>query len=920
MARNTSVTVLAGTLQSTLVLSLRHVQALNEPLAIRVRFVAQSYVTPADVLGKTASVYVKVDEQPVHRTFGLVTSVSLIGTPQLEASSRVAPTYELTIESVLAPLRGAVDSQIFQEQTSETIVTSVLEAAGIPKDYLDFRCRQTAFEHRFAVRYQEDAQSFMSRLLEDDGTYFFESTGGDEQKLVFDDTSTAATERLSGPLHLREAASFDGDEPSVFSVERRVSIRPGAVALAAYSFKKALRLESAATRDEHTELEYYSFAEPFLDDARGKELATRRLEELAWQKETYSIVTDCLAVEPGDQLRIVENELDEPTAYFIISRELVHRYDAHDRTDGVGGEESLYVHLTAIPLEVPFRPLRRHPKRRIDGPQTATVVAPPGTEAEGVCTDKHGRVKVKFHWDRYAKNDDSDCCFLRMAQLQTSGSVVLPRVGWEVLVDFVDGDPDRPIVAGRLCNKQFMPPYALPEGKTRMSLQTSSSPGGGGRNEVRFEDAAGAEELMINSQYNTAIVVAHDRKKNITKNETIIIDNNAELAVGGNQTIKVTKGSEATIDSNQSLTVGGNRTLEVNAVSGLTVAGTSEVTVGGNWMAMIGSPLDALIALGTAKAAEIAAQQADKAFAAVSGAMQSGLDQITAPLQGLQAQVDSLQGSLDQVADGQLSASAGVLSGAVAIPTASDMMRSFAQGPAMARSAEGADASSGQIALNSMVSGLVTGKLQEATAAMKEAYNDATGNSGDAMEGSAEANQGGPAGDLAGFTEEDKAKGPGYAQYKVTGSYTETVGGMRMVAALEAVNRNIEAAMTDTVGAATIEVIKGARAESVEGASSETEPALVIATKGDEIETVHGARQLTVGGAVMEQVGGNYTIEAGAAVNMVGAMHNMKAKSKITFKCGASSVVLDGSGVTIQAPVVNMTASAVAAPKAVADG
>src|SRR5690606_7335232 len=124
MARNTSVTVLAGTLQSTLVLSLRHVQALNEPLAIRVRFVAQSYVTPADVLGKTASVYVKVDEQPVHRTFGLVTSVSLIGTPQLEASSRVAPTYELTIESVLAPLRGAVDSQIFQEQTSETIVTS----------------------------------------------------------------------------------------------------------------------------------------------------------------------------------------------------------------------------------------------------------------------------------------------------------------------------------------------------------------------------------------------------------------------------------------------------------------------------------------------------------------------------------------------------------------------------------------------------------------------------------------------------------------------------------------------------------------------------------------------------------------------------------------------------------------------------
>jgi type VI secretion system secreted protein VgrG len=921
MARVTELTVLAGKLKSTLVLSLRHTQALNEPLSMRVRFVAANYVSPSETLGKTASVYVKVGNQPVHRTLGVVSSITLVGTPQLEGSNRIAPTYELTIESILAPLRGIVDSRIFQEKTTKDIVTSVLDEASIPADYLDFRCRQTPLEHRFAVRYQEDSLSFASRLLEDDGTYFFESTGGEEQKLVFDDTSTAATERLEGPLHLREAAGFDGDEPAVFSVERRVSVRPGAVALASYSFKKALRLESTATRDEHTELEHYSFSEPFLDDARGKELATRRLEELAWQKETFSIVTDCLAIEPGDQLKIVESEMEEPKAYFIIGRDLRHRYEAHDRSDGsAGGEESLYVHLTAIPLAVPYRPLRRHPKRRMDGPQTATVVAPPSTEAEGLCTDKHGRVKVKFHWDRYGANDDSACCFLRIGQLQTSGSVVLPRVGWEVLVDFIDGDPDRPIVAGRLCNKQFMPPYALPEGKTRMSLQTSSSPGGGGRNEVRFEDAAGAEELMINSQYNTAIVVAHDRKKNITKNETIIIGNNAQLEVGGNQTIKVTNGSEATIDADQSLSVGGNRTHEVNAVSGLTVAGTSEVTVGGNWMAMIGSPLDALIALGTAKAAEIASQQADKAFAAVSGAMQSGLDQITAPLQGLTAQVDSLQGSLNQVADGQLSASAGELSGAVAIPTASDMMRSFAQGPAMGRAADGTETSSGQIALSSMVSGLVTGKLQEAKGAMKEAYDAATGSSGEAMAGSAEANQGGPAGDLGGFTAEDKAKGPGYAQYKVTGSYKETVGGMRLVASLEAVNRNIKASMTDTVGAATIEVIKGARAESVEGASSETEPAMVIATKGDEVETVHGARQLTVGGAVMEQVGGNYTIEAAAALTMVGAMHNMKAKSKITFKCGASSVVLDGSGVTIQAPVVNMTASAVAAPKAVSDG
>ena len=260
MARVTQLTVLAGKLKSTLVLSLRHVQSLNDPMSIRVRFVAASYVSPGEALGNLASIYVQVGNQPVHHTRGAVTSITLIGTPQLEGSNRISPTYEITIESVLAPLRGTVDSRIFQEQTTKDIVTSVLGESAIPADYLDFRCRQTPFEHRYAIRYQEDALSFASRMLEDDGTYFFESTGGEEQKLVFDDTSTAATERLEGPLHLREAAGFDGDEPSVFSVERRVAIRPGAVALAAYSFKKALRLESTATRDENTEPDHYSFS------------------------------------------------------------------------------------------------------------------------------------------------------------------------------------------------------------------------------------------------------------------------------------------------------------------------------------------------------------------------------------------------------------------------------------------------------------------------------------------------------------------------------------------------------------------------------------------------------------------------------------------------------------------------------------
>src|SRR5262249_7164473 len=156
--------------------------------------------------------------------------------------------------------------------------------------------------------------------------------------------------------------------------------------------------------------------------------------------------------------------------------------------------------------------------------------------------DKHGRVKVRLHWDRYAKNDDTASCWMRTSQQQTSGSMILPRVGWEVIVEFLEGNPDRPIVTGRMYNGKFMPPYALPEGKSRTAIKTHTSPGGKGINEIRMEDKAGSEEVKIASQKDTTLATANNKTTAIAANGTKNVKVNSTITVGADQTVKVTNG------------------------------------------------------------------------------------------------------------------------------------------------------------------------------------------------------------------------------------------------------------------------------------------------------------------------------------------------------------------------------------------
>ena len=436
-------------------------------------------------------------------------------------------------------------------------------------------------------------------------------------------------------------------------------------------------MTSTAQASAHTDFEVYDYPGGYLEPADGKRIAQLRLDAEQAAVETLSMDVDCTRVSVGCKLTVADTSSSDGD--WVVTR-AVHEHEWDE-----SGAPRYVCHAELLPAKTKFRPARVTPRPVIEGPQTASVVCPAGSLFEEIHTDEHGQCKVKFHWDLGPAADDKATAWMRVSQLQTSGSMMLPRLGWEVIVEFLEGDPDRPIVTGRLYNGFFMPPYALPEGKTRTAIKTASTPGGGGSNEIRMEDKSGSEEIMMHSQKDTNISVANNKTKNVGNNETLTIGASSTTSVGANQTVKITKGSKNEIKSDQTVVVGGARTLEVNAVGAWNVTGSSTTTVGATQFEQIGNPLEALIALAVAKAAEIAAAKAKDAVAAVQGAVQGKIDQALGPVNDLVAKAGALGSGLQALGNGDLSALGGVVGGATGLPGVAAMGAAMAEAAGAAR-------------------------------------------------------------------------------------------------------------------------------------------------------------------------------------------------------------------------------------------
>jgi type VI secretion system secreted protein VgrG len=254
----------------------------------------------------------------------------------------------------------------------------------------------------------------------------------------------------------------------------------------------------------------------------------------------------------------------------------------HKPADAAQGGLAYCNEFTCILAGVPFRPRRQTPRPVVGGPQTAVVTGPSGEE---IHTDKYGRIKVQFHWDREGKQDDKTSSWVRVAQATAGagfGSVFLPRIGWEVVVTFLEGDPDQPLVTGCVYNAQTMPPYALPANKTRTLIKTQSTPGGGGWNELRFEDKKGHEEVFLHAQKDLNEVVLHDHSTQVTSNQSDSVGADQSITVGKNRTKNVSKDEKTTIGQDRTENVAKNETVAIGINRSHAIGSNDSLAVGAN--------------------------------------------------------------------------------------------------------------------------------------------------------------------------------------------------------------------------------------------------------------------------------------------------------------------------------------------------
>lgn len=483
-------------------------------------------------------------------------------------------------------LTRRAQSQIFQNMKTPDILEQVLKEGGVPTDEFKITAKRSYKVRKFCVQYRETDFDFLSRLMEEEGIfYFFEHTEDGCVMHLSDDPSVheVITGTATIPYHPAQDGNIGGEAISSFRFGR--SVRTGMVTLRDFDFKKPsldLTLDTAA--DKWKELEVYDYPGAYPDSSLGKEYAKIRLEEEQVRREFGDGDGNARLMIPGFKFTLEGFKREDVNQEYVLTS-VQHwgqqpQAGEEEATSGGDEREPTYQNdFKCIPSSRPFRPERVTPRPIIDGPQTAVVTGPNGEE---IHCDEFGRVKVRFHWDRSGITDDKSSCWIRVSQGIGGagwGNVFIPRIGQEVVVSFLEGDPDQPVITGRVYNGENPHPYDLPGAKTQSTMKTNTSPGGGGSNELRFEDAAGSEEVYIHAQKDKNVVVNNDHTREVGANEKVHVVKNRDKNVDVDQSETIGQNKKISVGANHDETIGGDKTMDVTGSHKETIHGSKKVNV-----------------------------------------------------------------------------------------------------------------------------------------------------------------------------------------------------------------------------------------------------------------------------------------------------------------------------------------------------
>ena len=569
---------------------LRAKEALSQPFEYKLDLLSElDDIDPADLLGEsiTASVHMEGRDRVRHFN-GIVTSFAYQG--RAEGYSH----YEAILRPWFWLLTRNRDCRIFQELTVLDIIEKVCrETHG----FADFRfsLSEQYRQREYCVQYRESDFTFISRLLEEEGIFFYFEHEENKHTLVMADANSTFPDvegETEIPFRPPGEARVGLEHVSAWHVSHEV--QTGACVLDDYDFTKPrVDLEgSASISRTHSQSEFEAYDYPGLhwEAADGESLARIRIEELQSEHRRFSGFSDHHGLAAGRAFHLVEYPRESENAEYIIVAAEIEVESAEIEQLRMDAQNRFVVEFKAISREEPFRPRRKTPKPFVHGPQTAVVV---GKQGEEIWTDNYGRVKLQFHWDREGQSDENSSCWIRVSQHWAGknwGSMHIPRIGQEVVVDFLEGDPDRPLVSGRVYNDSQMPPWALPDNQTQSGVLSRSTKSGtpDNFNELRFEDKAGEEHIYFHAEKDFERVVENDDILRVGFDKQDPGDQS--IQIHGNRTAEIQTGNDDTTvgQGNHSTTVSqGNHSIDVTAGKSATQAaqkitltvGASSITI-----------------------------------------------------------------------------------------------------------------------------------------------------------------------------------------------------------------------------------------------------------------------------------------------------------------------------------------------------
>lgn len=549
-------------------------EAISQLFEINVELASEDFqISAAKLIAQPATVRVLYSDDEHRSVNGFINQFTLVPSEDRLAHYRARIVPELWF------LTRTTNCSIFQNKTTPEIVEAIFSRYGISNYKLNLSKQYSARE--YCVQYRETAFDFISRLLEEEGICYY-----------FEHTDTSHTVVLSDDQHGHSACAYDAEvrwEPSSgtgFNISedfvqdwvRTVEVRPRKWTQADFEFKKpTFRLVDTVptlSKLPGPDLERYDYPGRFETMSDAEQSTRVRIEEEEAGIDTIYGRSGCRGFVPGYTFKIKRNFRSDQTGEFLICS---LDYEATQGGLYMGDEnrdERYQNSFVAIPAETVFRPPRITPRPYIRGPQTAFVTGPSG---EDLYVDQYGRVKVQFHWDREGQYDDNSSCWIRVSQSIAGkgwGAMQLPRIGHEVIVEFLEGDPDRPVITGRLYNADHTPPYKLPDEQSKCTLKTLSFPGGDGFNEIRLDDKKGAEQVFLHGEKDLDVRIKNDRREWIGRDRHLVVQRD--------KVEQISRDKHETIQRDHVEQISRDHHIAISGKEAISISGSQSVAVQGN--------------------------------------------------------------------------------------------------------------------------------------------------------------------------------------------------------------------------------------------------------------------------------------------------------------------------------------------------